>query len=89
MSHSHKPTINCARAFRLILAATDDDEGLDAFGLILDELENCRYCRDAVIVELAYFAANRLQRSPAPGRWDRWLTEYIARLLDAGQEADV
>lgn len=78
-----------ARAYRLILAALDDtDAGPDAVGRTAAEVDDCQSCRDSLTVELAYFAADRIRRSPTPDRWERWLTDRIAHLLDAAQEAD-
>jgi hypothetical protein len=89
MSCSHSFAANRARTYRLILAALDDtNAGPDALGITAAELDDCRDCRDTVLFELVYFAAQRIRRSQVPERWERWLSDRVAQLLDAAEEAD-
>jgi hypothetical protein len=75
-----------ARAMRLVLAVVGNDP--EAYEATLAEADDCPDCLRLLVRALAQFSADRIKRSPAPDRWERWLTQYIAQLLDAAQQAD-
>jgi hypothetical protein len=81
---AHTYQANAARAARLILAALDGSHaGRDAVDRVVREFDDCPRCRHAVVEDLADFAAMRVRNSMAPERWEAWLTDHVAALLDA------
>jgi hypothetical protein len=79
----HSQQANSARAARLILAALDDSHaGRDAVERIFAEIRDCPKCARAVVGDLSEFGAMRVRNSMAPERWEAWLTDLIATLLD-------
>jgi hypothetical protein len=80
---AHSQRANSARAARLILASIDDSHaGRDAVHRIFAEIQDCPRCCREVVGDLAEFAAARVRGSMAPERWEAWLTDLIATLLD-------
>ncbi len=77
---------NTAQALRLVLAALDRkthrSASIAAFSATRTEFDECPACRRAVFAQLSAFAADRLSESPTPERWDRYLIDRIADLLD-------
>ena len=91
MSCPHPAATAHARAYRFILAALDGDDTDRTYtdiGRLVNEQDCCTECRDTATYVLASFAAARIKRSATPQRWERWLTDHIAQLLDAAQQAD-
>jgi len=92
MTCQHSAPALRALAYRFILAAVDDDNTQASHarvGRLLGELHNCcDDCIDLVLWALADFGAERIQRSAAPDRWDRWISDRIALWLDEAQQAD-
>jgi hypothetical protein len=81
---AHSQQANYARAARLILAALDGGHaGRDAVDRVVCEFDDCPQCRRAVVEDLADFAARMVRNSMAPERWEAWLTDHVAALLDA------
>jgi hypothetical protein len=80
---AHSRRANSARAGRLILAALDGGHASrDAVDRIFAEIQDCPKCAHAVVEDLAEFAAMRIRNSMAPERWECWLTDHVAVLLD-------
>jgi ribosomal protein L37AE/L43A len=80
---AHSQQANSARAYRMILSALDcGHAGRDAVDRIFAEIQDCPKCARAVVGDMAEFGAMRVRNSMAPERWEAWLTDLIATLLD-------